>query len=105
MHRVLSLFLVAVVMTACSGSDTAPKAGAGNEDEAVSAGRSETSSGSCVEQYSPETLKNREMALDGVVTQITANETPRGPDGETLTDYLVTIQVNEWFKGGSGREV
>jgi hypothetical protein len=104
MRRVVSLLLFALIMPACSGSDTAPNATSGTEDEAVKAGGAETSLGSCVEQYSPETLKKREVALDGVVTQITTNETPLEPGGETVSDYLVTVQVNEWFKGGSGSE-
>lgn len=41
---------------------------------------------SCVEQYSPETLAQREYAFDGTVSSV---------DGDTMT-----FTVNEWFNGG-----
>ena len=46
------------------------------------------SMGSCVEQYSLDTLKNREVAFDGTV---------EGVEGDTIT-----FAVNAWYRGGSG---
>lgn len=43
---------------------------------------------SCVEQYSLETLANRDAAFDGTVEAV---------DGDTIT-----FTVNEWFRGGEG---
>jgi hypothetical protein len=45
----------------------------------------------CVEQYSLQTLKNRQVAFDGTVAKV--------------SDDNVTFKVNEWFKGGSAAGV
>ena len=50
--------------------------------------------GSCVEQYSAESLEKRDYAFDGIVTRINKGS-------ETDADR-VTFDVKEWFKGGSG---
>lgn len=55
-----------------------------------------TSSGSCVEQYSPENLRKRDYAFDGTVRAI-------DPGAEDQPDR-VTFDVREWLKGGMGDE-
>jgi hypothetical protein len=62
---------------------------------------------SCVEQYSPDTLRNRAFAFDGTVVsielrsdsklQLEGEEDPRIP--------WVTFSVHRWDRGGSGDEV
>ncbi|MGH9198231.1 MAG: hypothetical protein ACRD1T_21170 [Acidimicrobiia bacterium] len=66
--------------------------------------------GSCVERYSPnepDGVTAREVAFDGVVTDI--GSVPAGesaPEGETLPDQTeVTFNVSRWYKGGSGASV
>lgn len=46
---------------------------------------------SCVENYSLDTLKNREVAFDGTVASVSDDE--------------ATFTVNEWFRGGSASEI
>lgn len=60
--------------------------------------------GACVEQYSPQTLPNRDYAFDGVIAAIDPPAEPGGtdPGGGTTT---VTFNVRRWFWGGSGKEV
>ena len=59
--------------------------------------------GACVEQYSPQTLPNRDYAFDGVIATIDPPAEPGGTDagGGTTT---VTFNVRRWFWGGSGAE-
>jgi hypothetical protein len=47
--------------------------------------------GFCVEQYGPETLRNRSIAFDGTVTAITADQ--------------VTFAINQSFRGTDGSSV
>ena len=51
---------------------------------------------SCVSTYTPAELRNRAFAFDGTVLTIA-----RDPAGPTPS-YLVTLQVNEWFKPTDG---
>jgi hypothetical protein len=51
--------------------------------------------GSCVEQYSLQALKNRDYAFDGAVAEINQGA------GETAEDVVV-FDVTRWYKGGSG---
>jgi hypothetical protein len=46
--------------------------------------------GSCVEQFSVETLAGRDFAFDGTVSAVVT---------------MVTFQVRHWYKGGSGDSV
>ncbi|HLF70317.1 MAG TPA: hypothetical protein VI541_05115 [Actinomycetota bacterium] len=70
----------------------------------VQQGQSDISvAGSCVETYSLETLKDREIAFDGVVAEVVTTESPSSVQGEgPETRYDVRFDVNRWFKGGSG---
>lgn len=62
-----------------------------------------TVAGSCVETYSPDTLKNREVAFDGVVAGVVESQSPSSVESEgPETSYEVHFTVNRWFKGGSG---
>jgi hypothetical protein len=54
-----------------------------------------TTAGSCVDQYTLESLSNRDYAFDGVVAEITQGA------GETAEDVVV-FDVSRWYKGGSG---
>lgn len=117
MRKVLWMVLLTMTMAACANSQTPSEdasgsngtgSGEGTEspDQAVTSAGSGTSAASCVEQYSPETLKNREIALDGVVTKVSGRTAPAETNEEVITDdSAVTFRVNEWFKGGSGDEV
>lgn len=49
------------------------------------------SSGSCVEFYDLQTLKNREVAFDGTVASRAGDQ--------------ITFTVNRWFRGGDGDEI
>lgn len=103
------MVLLIFAMAACSGNspsgidpgkseNTAPA-----ESEGVGGGPA-NSSASCVELYSPETLKNRQIALDGVVKSVVSGNLP-GEGAEPAPPVsLVTFQVNKWYKGGSGSE-
>lgn len=111
MQKVLWMVLVMLTMAACSGSaapGSKPNGSASGDTgrgPAVSGGAA-TSAGSCVEQYSPETLKNRQLALDGVVTRIVAGNLPAEAGEQVLSDEsVVTLRVNKWYKGGSANEI
>ncbi|HSH77700.1 MAG TPA: hypothetical protein VLA19_04110 [Herpetosiphonaceae bacterium] len=73
----------------------------------ISPGEGSASSGSCVEVYSAETLKNRSFAFDGTITAVEPRPDPSmGGDGqgEGPTMPWATFKVNRWYKGGSGGE-
>ena len=55
---------------------------------------------SCVEAYSPATLRERAFAFDGTVTQVVPK-----PDAGGLPLAAVTFDVHEWFRGGDGATV
>ena len=57
--------------------------------------------GSCVEQYSVETLANRGFAFEGVITDVARPSDPSSPDPSDQTT-TVTFEVIRWFWGGSG---
>ena len=62
--------------------------------------------GSCVERFSPETLKGRTIAFDGTITNIELRDDPVVEDiaGEAPTSPWVTFQVNQWYNGGKGSQ-
>lgn len=98
----LSLLLLSLAMLACTKSERAGAPAAAESADPVTSGQSINSAESCVERYSPETLANRELVLDGVVTRIVpVDSTAEGPD---LGFAQVEIAVNRWFKGGAGAE-
>lgn len=117
MRKILFMVLLTLTMAACASSPTRSTDALGNSDAvseegddttdpAVTSADGGTSAGSCVEKYSPETLRNREVALDGVITRVASETAPAQSEKEILTDNsAVTFRVNKWFKGGSGGEV
>jgi hypothetical protein len=59
--------------------------------------------GSCVERYSPETLRGRSWAFEGVISSVDAQgEGTADPGGPPTT---VTFDVVRWFWGGSERQI
>jgi hypothetical protein len=76
--------LIAAMFVACGGEDPIEQA------------QPTMSAGSCVEQYSIETLKNRDYAFDGTIKSITPDPAD-GPD-------TVVFEVGTWFTGGSGAD-
>jgi hypothetical protein len=59
---------------------------------------------SCIEQYSPQTLPNRDWAFDGVIETVENPADPHSEDpGQTTT--TVTFDVARWFWGGSGKQI
>ena len=62
-----------------------------------------TTRGSCVEQFSAESLPNRDYAFEGVVVAVRppANAEGTDPVGATTT---VVFDVRQWFWGGTGDE-
>jgi hypothetical protein len=81
--------------TAASGDQAAPTSSA-------SGGETVSSVGSCVEEYSLRTLRNRKFAFDGSVTDIRVGE----PDPDAWgAPVRVTYQVHQWFAGGDGDTV
>jgi hypothetical protein len=59
--------------------------------------------GSCVEQFSVETLADRDFAFDGTVSGVVTPGDAQTEEGAAAT--MVTFQVRHWFKGGSGDSV
>jgi hypothetical protein len=57
--------------------------------------------GSCVEQYSVDTLANRGYAFEGVITDVAGPSDPSSPDPADQTT-TVAFEVVRWFWGGSG---
>lgn len=62
---------------------------------------------SCVEEYSPDTLRNRAFAFDGTVVSIELRRDPQlePEEGEDPRIPWVTFSVNRWYRGGSGDHV
>jgi len=59
---------------------------------------------SCIDRFSPETLKEREWAFEGRIAGVRAPSDPDSSDpGDTVT--LVTFDVVRWFWGGEGDTV
>lgn len=100
MKKTLSIFIAGLfVLVSCAKPTKSP----GSGPVVVGGG---AVAGSCVETYSPEHLKNRQIAFDGVVKQISSTKvSPEGaPEGETETRSEVLFTVNHWFKGGTKAE-
>lgn len=57
---------------------------------------------SCAEEYSTQTLTDRAYALDGTVVAISA---PPARVGNPSGYAQVTLNVNQWFKGGVGETI
>lgn len=74
------------------------------EDEGQPAG---LKAASCVEQYSPDTLRNRAFAFDGTVVSIELRRDPKLQLEEEEDSRIpwVTFSVHRWYRGGSGDEV
>ena len=97
-----------------SAAPVPPQENASPEQEGISPGQADISpgegsatSGSCVEVYSVETLKNRSFAFDGTITAVEPRpDTAMGGygEGEGPTMPWATFKVNRWYKGGSGGE-
>lgn len=92
------LIAALALLAACSNG-----AGVSAEGEATGAATAPPlaggAAGSCVEQYSLQALRDRDLAFDGTVEAVT----PGGEGGETPAQ--VRFRVNEWYEGGSGDEV
>lgn len=91
--RILA-FLGLLTLTSCGSETTSVMSDAPRTEQPEPA--SMTTSASCVEQYSEQTLTKRDYAFDGTVDAIE-------PGAEDAPDE-VTIDVHKWFKGGSGPE-
>jgi hypothetical protein len=59
--------------------------------------------GSCVEQFSVETLASRDFAFDGTVSGVVTPGDAQAEEGAAPT--MVTFQVRHWYKGGGGDSV
>jgi hypothetical protein len=106
--RNAAVFAIPIVLTlfaACGSEEpvdeaqpttSAPSEDANAAGGTVPEGPTDTSAGSCVEQYSIDTLKNRSFAFDGTIKSIGLDPA----DGPTT----VVFSVQKWFKGGSGAE-
>ncbi len=112
-----TLVVLGVILTACSGGDVGNITNHQSSNEAAvdTAGSHPTSgnedgplpdggAASCVESYSPETLRNRDFAFDGIVVGIGPSVSDRGDDGD-LNSAGITFEVREWFVGGDAEHV
>lgn len=63
--------------------------------------------GSCVEQYSPQTLPNRAWAFEGVIAAVESPFESADPDSDQagVGTTTVTFDVERWFWGGTGNRV
>lgn len=61
----------------------------------------------CVEEYSPDTLRNRAFAFDGTVVSIDLRQDPQLEVEEEDDSRVpwVSFSVHRWYRGGSGDEV
>lgn len=91
---VAAAILVAVVLVG-GGLDKPPVAIPVSQPTASPTGRG----ASCVEGYSLTTLAHRNIAFDGTVERVVGMG--EGPVGRVQ----ITFGVNEWFRGGAGRQV
>jgi hypothetical protein len=74
--------------SAHAGPSTTPASPANKPSRGIAA--------SCVSIYTPAELTKRAFAFDGTVLKVVRD--PAGP----VPSYLVTLQVNEWFKPTAG---
>lgn len=99
MRKLVFFSIVGLVLAGCArsreGIDSGP---AGTGQGAVA--------GSCVETYSPDNLTGRQMALDGVVTEVRTGTGSPIAEGEAPSDEtLVTFDVRRWYKGGAAASI
>jgi hypothetical protein len=94
LNKLCWLVLASLVLGGCTSTGRTSRSSDGAKGPPP-VGTDRTSLGSCVEQYSPQTLRNRQYALDGVVQRL---DLANG-------DALVTLEVIRWFKGGSASTV
>jgi hypothetical protein len=99
---ILMTALAGLVLAACSnevpqaGGDPGPGADEAGDDVLVDPIVAEgTGLGSCAFEFSVETLRDRQFAFDGTVTQI---REPAAADAP----YEVDFEVATWFRGGEG---
>jgi hypothetical protein len=62
-----------------------------------------TALGSCVEQFSVETLARRDFAFDGTITEVLPPEDPEAQGPAAATE--VVFDVHRWYKGGVGDSI
>jgi hypothetical protein len=99
--KILATVALGLGLTSCGGpirpEKTIPDGGQG----LVSQGAS------CVEEYSPRTLRNRAFAFDGTVLSIESRRDPQLEVEEEKDPRVpwVTFSVHRWYRGGSGDEV
>lgn len=92
--RACAVATAGVLLLASCGSETADVARESESPSARPGTSSVTAMGSCVEQYSLDTLKDRDYAFDGVVDEI------RQSAGDTAEDVVV-FDVSRWYKGSN----
>ena len=96
--------LVAGCSAALSRSGRFPSCRVGDGDGIDGNSSSDSSTASCVEGYSPETLAHRAFAFDGTIVRIGPATTNRA-GATTIPLVAATFDVNRWFNGGSGSTV
>jgi hypothetical protein len=94
-RTLLASFGLAAV--ACGGAAAPPQA----EDPGPPPN---SSAASCVETFSPQSLRDRAFAFDGTVLSIEPRQDPRLPPGEDEVPW-VTFDVNRWYAGGQEARV
>lgn len=99
--NIAAALTVALAATSCGGPAEGPEASRNGNDPVRDAGAR------CVEYYSPETLRNRAFAFDGIVVSIRLRRDPKldVPEEEHVRIPWVTFSVNRWYRGGSGQHV
>jgi hypothetical protein len=103
--RAFASVVVTVTLVLAAGSCRGPVV---PDDRARNDEQSVVSQGaSCVEEYSPRTLRNRAFAFDGTVISIELRTDPKleVEDEEDSRIPWVTFSVHRWYRGGSGDDV
>jgi hypothetical protein len=97
----LAMMVLTIGVASCGGP-------ARPQETAEDRGPTPVSQGaSCVQEYSPQTLRDRAFAFDGTVLSIELRRDPN-LDLEAEEDSRipwVTFSVHRWYRGGSGDEV
>lgn len=94
-HRRRAAFLAgAGVLTAAIGLSAFLLVGPQTE----SGGRGEVRA-SCVQQFSLQSLRERDFAFDGVIEEVVVHD-----DSEDNSFTEVTFRIIHWYKGGSGEK-
>lgn len=108
--RAVVLLLAVALSSSCGGREEPEGRNRGRSSSPLPGATSPTSTATvatdanarCNPAYSPATLKDKQFAFDGEVTEIGERADPKNPAGRIGT---AVFSISKWFKGGGATEL